>query len=322
MSILTIFVLIISIVMTLQQLEYIVALDKYRQFVNAADACGVTQATLSILVKKLEEELDTTIFDRSSHPIKPTELGRKVIDQAKITLRNASMIKELAKNEKEITSGELRLSMVSTVMPIIAPSLICMISSEHPEVDLHIYEMRVEAILDKLHKGEIDMAVVPYDRFGSEFLEIPLFKEKFLAYISPSDDLYSKEILSIEDLVNKTTWAIHDGIRAYKIGTDIEINDFKFSTMYEGGRISLLLDIVDMKEGLTIIPALYTKLLSEERMKNVRPFNNGVPPRKISLIIRHDYVREKLLNIVLDAIVRQVPADMVDNEIRHLPIRI
>lgn len=308
--------------MTLQQLEYIVALDKYRHYVNAAEACGVTQATLSILVKKLEDELDTTIFDRKSHPLRPTVLGAKIIDQAKITLLNAAKILELTKDEKEQTVGELRLSIVSTVMPIIAPKLINTISTEHPEVDLHIYEMRVEAILDKMHKGELDMAIVPYDNYATDFLEITLFKEKFLVYISPSDDLYQNELLSKEDIVGKQVWTIHDGIRAYEIGREIEINDFRFSTMYEGGRISLLLDLVDMSGGLTIIPALYTQLLSEERMKNVRPFNQSVPARKVSLIIRRDYVREKLLNIVLDAIVRQIPFNLVDNEIKHLPVRI
>lgn len=308
--------------MTLQQLEYIVALEKYRHFVKAAESCGVTQATLSILVKKLEEELDTAIFDRTTHPIEPTTLGQKILDQAKKTLRNASQIKEMAKNEKELTQGELKLSMVSTVTPIIAPNLISLISSEHPEVDLHIYEMRVEAILDKLHKGELDMAIVPTDRFAPNFLEIPLFKEKFLAYISPSDDLYKKDTLSKEDILGKQVWTIHDGIRAYTIGKDIQINDFTFSKMYEGGRISLLLDLVDMRGGLTIIPFMYTRLLSDVRMKHVRAFNQSVPPRRISLIIRQDFVHEKLLNIVLGAIARQIPQDIVDNEIKHLPVRI
>lgn len=308
--------------MTLQQLEYIVALDKYRHFVKASESCGVTQATLSILVKKLEEELDTAIFDRKSHPIKPTALGERIIDQARKVLYNTLQIKEMVKTEKEALSGKLNLCIVSTVAPILAPGLISRLFSEHPEISLRVYEMRVEAILDKLHKAEMDMAVLPSGTYSSEFLEVPLFHEGFMAYVSPDDALYGKDTLSRSDILEKKVWTLHDGISAYTIGRDIQISDFSYSKMYEGGRISILVDLVDAIGGVTIIPELYVPLLSESRLNHVRPFDGTVPPRHISLMVRQDYVHERLLNVVLSAIAAQVPGINHEDTLRHLPVRL
>ena len=137
--------------MTLQQLRYIVAIDDYRHFGKAAEACGLTQPTLSLLVKKLEEELDILIFDRDQHPVVPTQLGSKVIAQARIVLYNAAQISEMAGTEKHILSGPLHIGLISTVAPVLVPGLFTYIGRNYPALSLRTEEMLTSTLKDKLH---------------------------------------------------------------------------------------------------------------------------------------------------------------------------
>ncbi|MBR6269114.1 MAG: LysR family transcriptional regulator, partial [Bacteroidales bacterium] len=123
--------------MTLQQLRYIVAIDQYRHFGKAAEACGLTQSTLSLMIKKMEEELDVRIFNRDAHPVAPTEIGRKVIDQARIALYNVEQISEITRKEKETMTGSLRIALISTVAPVLVPGLFKYISRCFPAISLH-----------------------------------------------------------------------------------------------------------------------------------------------------------------------------------------
>ena len=139
--------------MTLQQLRYIVAIDEYRHFGKAAEACGLTQSTLSLMVKKMEEELDTRLFDRDAHPLRPTEVGRKVIDQAKVVLYNVGQITEMTRSEKEILSGPLNITMISTVAPVLIPGLFRFLGDMYPSIVLQAEEMPSSMIRDKLRKA-------------------------------------------------------------------------------------------------------------------------------------------------------------------------
>ena len=134
--------------MNLQQLEYIVALDNHRHFVKAAEACGVSQPTLSSLVQKLEEELDVIIFDRKSKPIQPTEIGKKIIDQARIVLYQTKSLKEITLSERELETGALHLGIIPTVAPYIVPKLFKKIHESYPFIELHISEMQTSVIID------------------------------------------------------------------------------------------------------------------------------------------------------------------------------
>ena len=138
--------------MTLQQLEYVVALDMYGSFTEAAESCKVTQSTLSLMIKKLEEELDATLFVRDTHPVKPTEIGGKIIDKARMVLYHAGQISEFTRSEKELVSGRLRLAMISTVSPVLMPGLFKFFADRYPDVKLQAFEMISATIKDKLHR--------------------------------------------------------------------------------------------------------------------------------------------------------------------------
>ena len=146
--------------MTLQQLRYIVAIDDYRHFGKAAEACGLTQSTLSLMVKKMEEELDVRIFDRDAHPVAPTEIGRKVIDQAKVVLYNVGQITEMTRSEKESVSGPLRIALISTLSPVLVPGLFKYIGEQYPSISLEVEEMLTGTIKDRLRNAEVDMGIL------------------------------------------------------------------------------------------------------------------------------------------------------------------
>ena len=163
--------------MNLQQLEYIVALDKHRHFQRAAEACGVSQPTLSALVQKLEEELDLTLFDRKSHPIAPTDSGRAVIDQARVILYNVAQLKEMTRSEKELESGTVRIGVIPTVAPYVLPRLFKQMQKDSPQIELRAFELRTAVIIEQLRKAELDMAILATPLEQPDFLEIPLYYE-------------------------------------------------------------------------------------------------------------------------------------------------
>ena len=162
--------------MTLQQMEYIVAVDKYRHFVRAAEACGVTQSTLSSMIQKLETELDMQIFDRNSHPVRPTAQGENVIRQAQVILYNVAQMKEMVLSERMQESGELHLGVIPTIAPYIIPKLIRHMHSHYPHVQLRLLEARTAVLVEKLERAEIDVALLSTPLDNPKLLEIPLFQ--------------------------------------------------------------------------------------------------------------------------------------------------
>ena len=177
--------------MTIQQLEYVVAVDEYRYFVKAAEACSVTQSTLSLMIKKLEDELDVVIFKRDTHPVEPTKIGRKVIEEAKLVLDHSKQLVELTQSEKALATGPLKVGMISTVAPVLMPKTFSYINTFHPSIKLQALEMRSAAIIDCLKKAEIDMGILTAPVDDKEILELPLYHERFFAYIV-DDDLLDK----------------------------------------------------------------------------------------------------------------------------------
>ena len=175
--------------MTLQQLRYIVAIDDYRHFGKAAEACDLTQSTLSLMVKKLEEELDVRLFDRDVHPVEPTEIGRKVIDRAKVVLYNVKQIAEMTRSEKEVLSGALRIALISTVSPVLVPGLFKYFGEHYPSISLQTEEMLSSTIKGKLRKAEVDMGIMAGPVDDPDFLEIPSITSAFWPMFLPKTPL-------------------------------------------------------------------------------------------------------------------------------------
>ena len=305
--------------MTLQQLRYIVAIDDYRHFGKAAEACGLTQSTLSLMVKKLEEELDTRIFDREAHPIAPTAMGRRIIDQAKVALFNVEQITEMTLSEKAALSGPLRIALISTTSPVLIPGLFKYIGEQHPSLSLQTEEMLTETIKDKLRKAEVDMGILAGPVREPDLLEIPLYHERFLAYVSPGNPAYARESIQLKTIFEQPVWIIRDGLRLLD-PTELENGDVTYNRFFEGGRIGILIQVVNDNGGLTIIPETHTGFIMYSQQKCLRPIVDPVPGRTISLVIRNDYIHEAKLNAVVDAVKRIIPGPLLEGALRKGPL--
>ncbi len=308
--------------MNIQQLEYIVALDKHRHFQRAAEACGVSQPTLSALIQKLEEELDLTLFDRKSHPINTTESGRAVVDQARVILFNIAQLREMTRSEKELNSGIVRIGVIPTVAPYILPRLFKQMQQMFPQIELRAFELRTAVIIEQLRKAELDMAILATPLEQPDFLEIPLYYEKFAAYVSPTEELYGKEEIAAHEMPTEHLWVLKEGHCMRNQVFNFCQTQSTYSTTYEAGSIDTLIKIVDENGGYTVIPELHLPLLHDKQQQHIRPLTAPTPVREISLVIRQDYVRERLINSVADAVKTIIPEEMLDTRLKKFAIKL
>lgn len=308
--------------MTLQQMEYIVAVDKYRHFAKAAESCGITQSTLSSLIQKLEYELDVTIFDRTSHPIRPTELGQEIINQAKVLLFNASQIEELVSSHKGESIGKVRLGIAPTIAPYILPKMFKYLSDNHPDIQLFVEEARVSAIVQKLERAELDLALLATPLENKELLEIPIYNERFVAYVSPDEKVYGNKDLDTSELPVENVWVLREGYCPNSGKFPFCHVQYDKPAVYEAGSIETLVKIVDENGGYTIIPELHVPLLRPCQQSHIHQLHNPEPSREIAFVIRKDYVRERLLNILADAIKTIIPSNMILDYLKKFPIKL
>lgn len=306
--------------MTLQQMEYIVAVDKYRHFAKAAESCGVSQSTLSSLVQKLELELDVVIFDRNNHPVRPTAVGEEIISRAKQVLFNAAQVKELVATRKGESVGKVSLGIMSTVAPYLLPKMLKYLSVNHPDIELHVEEARTSAIITQLERGELDIALLATPLDNDELLEIPVYKERLMAYVSPKEPMYNEMELQTDRLPAESVWVLRDG---YCPNRDV----FPFcncragrQAIYEAGSVETLIKIVDENGGYAIIPELHVPLLRKCQQANVRVLVNPKPTREIAFVVHRNFIRERLLNILADAIKTIIPSEMLDRRIERFSI--
>ena len=308
--------------MTLQQMEYVMAVDKYRHFVKAAEACQVTQSTLSSMIQKLENELDVQIFDRNKHPVEPTLLGSKIIGQIKVVLFNSSQLQEMVLSEREQESGEIRLGIIPTVAPYILPKLFKNIHTQHPNISLRVYEARSTNIIQRLERAELDMAMLATPLDNSQLLEVPVYYEKFVAYVSPDEALFRQKEIETHHIPMEHLWVLQEGHCLRNQVLNICEHKSGYSAIYEAGSIDTLVKIVDENGGYTIIPELHVELLRHCQQSKIRRLVNPEPVREISLVVRHDYVRERLLNIIANSIRNIIPEHMVDARLKKFAIKL
>ena len=196
--------------MTIQQMEYIVALDKYRHFVLAAEACGITQPTLSAMIQKLEDELDVKIFSRGRKNIVPTSIGEKIIRQAKIALNETYRIKEVVADETSTMNGSLRIGILPTIAPYLVPDFICHFRKIYPNVNLYIEEKENKSLIQDVMSGNADIAITTSPENTDNLLEIPVYVERFVAYFSEQCSK-AQRMISEGNLPHEKMWILKEG---------------------------------------------------------------------------------------------------------------
>lgn len=308
--------------MTLQQMEYIVALDKYRHFVLAAEACGVTQPTLSAMIQKLEEELDVKIFSRDRKNISPTAIGEKIIRQARIALNETQRIREVVADESSSMNGSLRIGILPTIAPYLVPDFIYHFRNTYPNVNLSIDEKENKSLVQDLRFGNLDIAITTPPEAQANILEIPVYVEKFVAYFSERCSK-ARQIIANGNLPLEHMWILKEGHCLPNSGINFCKNKDIGNHIYEAGSIDTLIKIVDKNGGYTIIPELHISTLNEEQKKNIQTLDVNPPAqRNVSILIKDDFIRERMVNAVLDTIKAIIPAHMMDERFNRLSIKL
>ena len=292
--------------MTLQQLHYLVALDDHRHFVKAAEACFVTQPTLTMQLRKLEEDLDVELFDRRSQPVRPTEVGARVIAQARVLLREADQLQALVKELHTGISGTFRVGIIPTLAPYLLPLFLTRFATEHPDIRLVIDERKTSRILKSLRRGELDLGILVTPVDASEFEEVALFQEPFLAYLPEGHALWRRKKLDLIDLQEQSMWVLGEGhcFREQALSLcDRPSSAGHDNVLYESGSIETLKQLVRNGSGMTLVPELSV----EPGDPHVRRFVAPEPVRQVSLVVRRPFVRRKLLEELSRCIRKALP---------------
>jgi LysR family hydrogen peroxide-inducible transcriptional activator len=309
--------------MNLQQFEYIIAVERERHFVKAAEKCFVTQATLSMMIKKLEDELDIQLFDRSRQPVKPTREGEAIIQLAKKIVAQTNLIRDYAREIKEEVSGELRLVVIPTLAPYLLPLFLRDFSRKFPGLRVHIRELISDDIVRVLRHGEADIGILATPLHQHDLQEYPLFYEEFFPYASETAQLPRKKYILPGDINPNHLWLLEEGHCLRDQLTHFcalkNAGTLENPVRYEAGSIETLINMVDNSEGITILPKLAVERLNQGQQENLRAFAPPIPAREISLVTVHDFPRKKLLENLKSAILEAVQ-DRVNLEKKGLNV--
>lgn len=286
--------------MTLVQLSYVVALDRYRHFGRAADHCFVSQPTLSAQLQRLEEELGAQLFDRSRQPVVPTDLGRAVVEQARRVLREAARIPDLVAEAGGEIRGELRLGIIPTLAPYLLPLVVTRFSAAYPQVDLSLREMTTDRMLGALERDELDAGLLATAEPQANLFMRPLFTEPFVAYVAPEHRLAGRSAIAPADLSLDDLWLLSDGhcFREQVLEVCAQSRRGEGPTIrFESGNLETLRKMVEWSGGMTLLPYLATLFLTEEQRRTyVRPFEAPAPYREVRLAHGRAQLKRPLLN--------------------------
>lgn len=298
--------------MTLTQLEYIVALDTHRHFVLASQKSFVTQPTLSMQIQKLEEELGVKIFDRSKQPVMPTEIGARIIAQARVALREAMAIKHLINEQKDSMSGEIRIGIIPTLAPYLLPSLFKHMHDKYPEVKLIVKETITEEVVNELKNNRLDCGLVVTPLEDAAIQEDVLFYEELFVYVSRKNALYEKKYVLASEIDPNQLWLLEEGhcFRSQILNLcELRKNtDFQFK--YETGNMETLRRMVDKSDGITILPELAVADLNHAQRKLIKRLKDPSPAREISLVTHRNHIKSKLIKALREEVLNIVPRQM------------
>lgn len=308
--------------MTLVQLEYIVALDTYRNFVFAAEKCFVTQPTLSMQIQKLEDTLGVKVFDRSRQPVVPTEIGLQIIAQARVILNEGRQLTELIKVFNNELSGELRIGVIPTVAPYLLPQIIPAFTKNNLKVQLMIWEYTTEQIIHNLKVGLLDCGILATPLQESSLNEIPLFYEDFVVYLSHSSSLIPKKNIQYKHLSFDELWLLNEGHcmrnQVLNICQKKKAGQGNRQFEYNTGSIETLKRMVDLNSGITILPQLSLRDLTDEQLSRVRYFASPVPVREISLVTHGNFVKRGVIKALEKEILGAVPKEMLKKNTKDI----
>jgi LysR family hydrogen peroxide-inducible transcriptional activator len=291
--------------MTITQLKYVLAVAEYKNFTLAAEKCFVTQPTLSMQIQKIEEELNIQIFDRTKKPIQLTDIGQKIVNQAKNIVVEADRIQDIVKQQKGFIGGEFRLGIIPTIMPTLLPMFLNNFIKKYPKVKLIIEELNTSEIITKLNNGHLDAGIAATPLLEEKIKEIVLYYEPFVAYIPESHHHFQKNEIEVADLNLNEILLLQDGhcfrdgiLNLCKTGDRNEISHFQI----ESGSFETLIKLADEGLGTTLLPYLHTLDLKEKDKLKLRHFKEPKPAREVSLIFPKNELKIQIIDALRSTI--------------------
>ncbi|AXO79907.1 LysR family transcriptional regulator [Olleya aquimaris] len=291
--------------MTITQLSYVLAVAEHQNFTKAAQKCFVTQPTLSMQIQKLEDQLDILIFDRSKKPIELTEVGKKIVTQARNIVNESYRIQDIVDQEKGFIGGEFKLGIIPTIMPTLLPMFLNNFVKKYPKVKLKIEELTTEEIIARINDGHLDAAIAATPLENETIKERVLYFEPFVAYVPNNHRLRDNKKLNITDLDIDDMLLLEDG-HCFREGVINLCKAFKNHTddkfQLESGSIETLIKLSNEGLGMTLLPYLHTLDINEKSKANLHYFTEPSPAREVSLIYHKSELKMQIIEALQDVI--------------------
>ena len=303
--------------MTITQLKYTLAVAEHGNFTTASDKCFVTQPTLSMQVQKLEEELGVVIFNRSTKPLQVTEVGQKVLFQAKKIVEESSRMNDVVSEEKGIIGGTLKVGIIPTVSSTLLPLFLNIFTKKHKNVELKIEEFNTETINQKLEDNTIDCAIAATPLNNNRIIERPLYYEPFVAYVPEHHFLAGNKILEVDDLSNGDILILKDGhCFRNQVLNLCSFEDLNKQYELKSGSFETLINLSNNGPWMTIIPYLHSNNLSPKNLENIIPFEEPSPAREISMIYSKSQLKLPVINALTTTISSVIRGQIKYNDIK------
>jgi LysR family hydrogen peroxide-inducible transcriptional activator len=309
---------------TITQLEYLVAVDKHRHFGKAAQACHVSQPTLSMQLHKMEEEYGVTFFDRSKQPILPNPEALPLIEQAKTILREYEKLKHLTVDQAGEPSGDFKLGVIPTVAPYLLPLFVGHFANQYPKVNLSIREMTTGQIIDALDRDEIDAGILATPLNLSTLDERPLYYEPFWVYTSPNHPIAKLKTVSEDDLTANGIWLLSEGHclrnQVIKLCSARKTSAVFKNVSFESGSMETIIQLVEQGYGYTLIPALATERLIQDKHPGLKEIKSPIPTREISIVYRRSQYKQNILKALNESVKAHVPKSVFTKRTANMSI--
>ncbi|MCR9183303.1 MAG: hydrogen peroxide-inducible genes activator [Flavobacteriaceae bacterium] len=291
--------------MTITQLKYVLMVAEHKNFTKAAEKTFVTQPTLSMQIQKLEEELDILIFDRSTKPLKLTDIGTIIIEQARNIVNEAERMQDIVDQQKGFIGGDFKLGVIPTVMPTLLPMFLKAFTNRYPKVKLKIEELNTDECIQRLQDGNLDAAIAATPLLNENITERVLYYEPFVAYITENHRLFQNKTIRVEDLDIEDILLLEDG-HCFRDGV---INLCKTSKanvgehfQLESGSFETLIKLSNEGLGMTLLPYLHTLDIKEKEMRYLKHFKEPSPAREVSILQHKSRLKPQIVEALYDVI--------------------
>ncbi|MBR4851529.1 MAG: hydrogen peroxide-inducible genes activator [Tidjanibacter sp.] len=293
--------------MTIIQLEYLLAVASCGSFSKASELCFVTQPSLSMQIKNLEDELGVVLLDRSKKPVVPTQVGAIVIEKAKEALLAYNNIKESVAELKGSVAGKIRLGVIPTIAPYLLPRVVQSFADKYPKVELEIREMTTPEIIKAMDKDELDAAILAGGTCPERITEHELFDDRFYAYVSPDNPLFARTNLRIEDITGRDLLLLAEGhcLRDQVLELCSVSKNQENTYTFQSGSLETLMRIVEATDKITVIPEMAIPYLHEGVKDRVKMLARGAASRKIVIGVRRTYAKESIVGALRDTILEE-----------------